>query len=143
MLTMLPKMCAAALGEQLGLCVCVKRETGVYFRMRKMEMMGQENMIRDEMGPVFTPMAQSLVQPLSLPYLHYSAVTRKHVEYVEAGSAIHTRIVRTSAIVELHRIPKKKKGERRPRMHHARSKCFAQCAVRPRTPSHGAVPSQS
>lgn len=102
-------MCAAALGEQLGLCVCEKRETGVYFRMRKMEMMGQENMIRGEMGPVFTPMAQSLVQLLSLPYLHYSAVTRKHVEYVEAGSAIHTRIVRTSAIVELHRIPKKKK----------------------------------
>lgn len=96
-------------------------------------------MIRGEMGPVFTPMAQSLVQLLSLPCLHYSAVTRKHVEYVEAGSAIHTRIVRTSAIVELHRIPKKKKGERRPRMHHARSKCFAQCAVRPRTPSHGAV----
>lgn len=50
-----------------------------------MEMMGQENMIRDEMGPVFTPMAQSLVQPLSLPDLHYSAVTRKHVDYVEAG----------------------------------------------------------
>lgn len=75
-----------------------------------MEMMGQENMIRDEMGPVFTPMAQSLVQLLSLPYLHYySAVTDKHVEYVEAGSAIHTRIVRTSAIVELHRVPKKKK----------------------------------
>lgn len=72
-------------------------------------MMGQENMIRGEMGPVFTPMAQSLVQLLSLPYLHYSAVTRKHVEYVEAGSAIHTRIVRTSAIVELDRIPKKKK----------------------------------
>lgn len=72
-------------------------------------MMGQKNMIRGEMGPVFTPMAQSLVQLLSLPYLHYSAVTRKHVEYVEAGSAIHTRIVRTSAIVELHRIPKKKK----------------------------------
>lgn len=34
------KMCAAALGEQLGLFVCENRETGVYFRMRKMELGG-------------------------------------------------------------------------------------------------------
>lgn len=40
MLTMLPKKCAAALGEELGLFVCVKRETGAYFRVRKMEMGG-------------------------------------------------------------------------------------------------------